>query len=76
MVVTHSALIDRLVDTLTKEKQVRVAEGVDYHFKKECPNGSISIVEIEEDGRGVLVSYADTTHLKDVDLVQKNADVQ
>ncbi|OJT09738.1 hypothetical protein TRAPUB_13769 [Trametes pubescens] len=76
LVVTHSALIDRLVDTLTKEKQVRVAEGVDYHFKKECPKGSISIVEIEEDGRGVLVSYADTTHLKDIDLVQKNADVQ
>lgn len=71
LVVAHGGLIGTLVTTLTGSRKVRAAPGV---VVGRCFNASISVVDLEEDGRGVLVSYADTTHL-DVDLVQENADL-
>ncbi|EIW60260.1 phosphoglycerate mutase-like protein [Trametes versicolor FP-101664 SS1] len=71
LVVAHGGLIGTLVTTLTGSRKVRAAQGV---VVGRCFNASISVVDVEEDGRGVLVSYADTTHL-DVDLVQENADL-
>ncbi|KAH9852685.1 phosphoglycerate mutase-like protein [Lenzites betulinus] len=72
LMVSHGGLIGTLVTNLVGSRRVRAAEGV---VVGRCFNASISVVEVEEDGRGVLLSYADTTHL-DVDLVQENADVQ
>ncbi|KAI0780579.1 phosphoglycerate mutase-like protein [Trametes elegans] len=71
LVVSHGGLIGTLVTSLVGSGKVRAAEGVGVG---RCFNASITVVELEEDGRGVLVSYADTTHLN-VDLVQENADV-
>ncbi|KAI0636623.1 phosphoglycerate mutase-like protein [Trametes polyzona] len=71
LVVSHGGLIGTLVTSLVGSRELRVAEGVRL---TRCFNASISVVEVEQDGRGVLVSYADTTHL-DVGLVQENADV-
>ncbi|KAI0362498.1 phosphoglycerate mutase-like protein, partial [Trametes cingulata] len=72
LVVSHGGLIGTLVTNLVGSRKVRAAEGVEIG---RCFNASISVIEIHEDGKGVLVSYADTTHLN-VDLVQENADVQ
>ncbi|KAI0822745.1 histidine phosphatase superfamily [Trametes gibbosa] len=76
LVVSHGGLIGTLVTNLVGSRRVRAAEGV---VVGRCFNASISVVELDEDGRGMLVSYADTTHLDvdlDVELVQENADVQ
>ncbi|KAI0748488.1 phosphoglycerate mutase-like protein [Daedaleopsis nitida] len=72
LVVSHGGLIGSLVTNLIGSRKVHQAEGV---VISRCFNASISVVELYGDGRGVLVSYADTTHL-DVDLVQENADVR
>ncbi|KAI0373013.1 phosphoglycerate mutase-like protein [Pilatotrama ljubarskyi] len=72
LVVSHGGLIGTLVTNLIGSRKVRAAEGV---VVGRCFNASISVIHIEEDGKGVLVSYADTTHLN-VDLVQENADIQ
>jgi len=50
---------------------VRCAKGVKVG---KCLNGSITVIEVEKNGKGKVVSFGDTTHLV-VDLVQVNADV-
>ena len=72
LVVSHGGLIGTLVKGLLGSRKVRAAEGV---VVGRCFNASISVVELDARGRGVLVSYADTTHI-DGELVQDNADVQ
>ena len=72
LVVSHGGLIGTLVKGLLGSRKVRAAEGV---VVGRCFNASISVVELDARGRGVLVSYADTTHI-DGELVQENADVQ
>ncbi|OSD08503.1 phosphoglycerate mutase-like protein [Trametes coccinea BRFM310] len=72
LVVSHGGLIGTLVTNLVGSRKVVVAEGVEIG---RCFNASISVVDVEESGKGVLVSYADTTHLN-MELLQENADVQ
>ncbi|KAI0807774.1 hypothetical protein C8Q74DRAFT_1229241 [Fomes fomentarius] len=72
LVVSHGGLIGSLVTNLIGSRKVRAAEGVTI---SRCFNASISVVELYPDGKGVLLSYADTTHLNG-DLVQDNADVR
>ena len=72
LAVSHGGLIGTLVTNLLGSRKLREGEGV---VVGRCFNASISVVDLYEDGKGVLVSYADTTHLN-VDLVVKeNADV-
>ncbi|KAI0333597.1 phosphoglycerate mutase-like protein [Cubamyces sp. BRFM 1775] len=72
LVVSHGGLIGTLVTNLVGSRKVEVAEGVTIG---RCFNASISLIDMDESGKGVLISYADTTHLN-VDLVQDNADIQ
>ena len=72
LAVSHGGLIGSLVSNLLGSRKVRAAEGVSTGW---CYNASISVIDVEENGRGVLISYADTTHL-DGDVLQHNADVQ
>ncbi len=72
LAVSHGGLIGNLVTNLIGSRKVRAAEGVTI---SRCFNASISVVELYPDGKGVLLSYADTTHLNG-DLVQDNADVR
>lgn len=72
LVVSHGGHISRLVANLLGSGKMKCAEGVVVNGK--CWNASISVIDILDSGEAVLVSYADTTHLK-VDLVQTNADV-
>ena len=39
-----------------------------------CPNASVTVIEVEKDGHGTLLAFADTTHL-DLELVENNVDV-
>ncbi|KAI0723888.1 phosphoglycerate mutase-like protein [Cerioporus squamosus] len=71
LAVSHGGLIGTLVVNLLGSRKLRAGEGVAIG---RCFNASISVVDLYENGKGVLVSYADTTHLN-VDLVQDNADV-
>ncbi|KAI0707771.1 phosphoglycerate mutase-like protein [Earliella scabrosa] len=71
LAVSHGGLIGQLVLNLIGSRKLRVAEGVEI---TRCFNASISVIEVYGDRKGLLVSYADTTHLN-VDLVQENADV-
>ncbi len=72
LAVSHGGLIGTLVTNLLRSRKLRAGEGVVIW---RCFNASISVVDLYEDGKGVLVSYADTTHLNVVDMVQENADV-
>ncbi|KAI0782212.1 phosphoglycerate mutase-like protein, partial [Abortiporus biennis] len=71
LVTTHGGLIGVLVQTLLGSRKVRCAHGVQVG---KCMNASITVVDVEKDGKGTLVSFADTTHLA-FDLVDVNADV-
>ncbi|KAI0350293.1 phosphoglycerate mutase-like protein [Trametes cingulata] len=73
LVVSHGGVIGRMVPELIKSSKVRRLEGVENPEERRCATASISIIETYEDGKGVLVSYADTTHLSK-DLVQEGAD--
>ncbi len=72
LAVSHGGLIGSLVTNLIGGRKVQAAEGVSTGW---CYNASISVIDVEENGKGVLLSYADTTHL-DGDVLQHNADVQ
>ena len=72
LAVSHGGLIGSLVTNLLGSRKVRAANGVSIGW---CYNASISVIEVDETGKGVLISYADTTHL-DGDVLQHNADVR
>ena len=72
LVVSHGGLIGSLVTNLLGSRKVRAGSGVSTGW---CYNASISVIDVDDSGKGVLISYADTTHL-DGDVLQHNADVQ
>ncbi|TCD70924.1 hypothetical protein EIP91_000830 [Steccherinum ochraceum] len=73
LVVSHGGAIGTLVIQLLGSRKLRCAEGV---VVGRCINASISVVEVRASGNGVLLSYADTTHLEEtLELVEVNADV-
>ena len=71
LVVSHGGLICTLVVGLLGNQKVRCAEGV---VVGRCMNTAISVVEMHENGKGILVSFGDTTHLEGK-LVEVNVDV-
>ena len=71
LMVSHGGLIGNLVTNLLGSRKVRAGKGV---VVGRCYNASISVIELDEKGHGVLVSYSDTTHI-DGELVE-NVDVQ
>ena len=72
LAVSHGGLIGSLVKNLVGSRKLQAAEGVGVGM---CFNASISVIDVDETGKGVLVSYADTTHL-DGGVLERNADVQ
>ncbi|TBU43605.1 phosphoglycerate mutase-like protein [Dichomitus squalens] len=72
LAVSHGGLIGSLITNLIGSRKLQAAEGVAVGW---CFNASISVIDIDETGKGVLVSYADTTHL-DGDVLEHNADVR
>ncbi|KAI1794685.1 phosphoglycerate mutase-like protein [Ganoderma leucocontextum] len=72
LAVSHGGFIGSLVTNLLGSRKVLAAEGVSTGW---CYNASISVIDIEENEIGLLISYADTTHL-DGDVLHCNVDVQ
>ncbi|KAH8099524.1 phosphoglycerate mutase-like protein [Cristinia sonorae] len=70
LVVSHGGAIGTLVLGLVGSRKVRCGKGVAVG---RCMNASVSVVELGEDGAGVLVSFGDTTHLEG-ELVAVNVD--
>lgn len=70
LVVSHGGVIGTLAVGLLGSRKLRCAKGVAVG---RCMNASISVVEVDENGKGVLVSFGDTTHL-DGELVEVNVD--
>ena len=74
LVVSHGGLMHVLLQHLIESRRVRVAQGVDvgrYRF----PNTSVTVIDVDAQGRGTVVMFGDTTHL-DVEFVgaETNAD--
>ncbi|KAI0683710.1 phosphoglycerate mutase-like protein [Cytidiella melzeri] len=73
LVVSHGGLMHVMVQDLIGSRKVKVAREIKIgRFR--FPNASVSVIEVEESGKGALVLFADTTHL-DVELLHANADV-
>ncbi|THG97699.1 hypothetical protein EW026_g4354 [Hermanssonia centrifuga] len=73
LVVSHGGLIRVLLQGLIGSRHVRCAEGVDVG-RYRCSNASVTVIEVDESGKGTLLLFADTAHL-DVELVEGNVDV-
>lgn len=72
LVTTHGGVVGILIETLLGSRKLICDNGV---VITRCFNASITVIELDEKGKGTLMSYADTTHL-DVDFVHTNVDVQ
>lgn len=73
LVVSHGGLIHVMLQNLIESRRLRLGANVHvgrYRF----PNASVTVVEMEETGRGTVVLFADTTHLN-AELVEDNADI-
>ncbi|CCM00009.1 uncharacterized protein FIBRA_02034 [Fibroporia radiculosa] len=62
LVVSHGGYISRLIEGLALTGRIKYAGDVKVNTK--CWNASISVVDVDEYGQGVLIAYSDTTHLK------------
>lgn len=71
LITTHGGLIVTLTQNLLGSRKIRCEDGVKVG---KCLNASISIIEMEKGGKGVLVKYSDAAHL-DANVVEVNVDV-
>lgn len=73
LVISHGGFIGTLMRSLIHGKKVSCAPGV---VVQRCLNTSVTIVDVDHTGLGVIVQWADTSHLKDSsgNFVEGNAD--
>lgn len=71
LIVTHGGLIRTLVRTLVGSRKLTIAPGVATDTI--CLNVSITQIEIDGSGKGVVIRYGDTSHLI-TKAVENNAD--
>jgi broad specificity phosphatase PhoE len=72
LIVSHGSWIRNLVQGLLDHGDLRAEHGVTVG---RCYNTAVSVVEIPRDrGRGKLLQYANTMHLRQVNVIQDNAD--
>jgi len=75
LVTTHGGFIGTLIRTLLRRKKARWAEGV---VAQRCLNTSVTIIEIDMAGQGLIIQSCDVTHLEGLmegKAVEDNADV-
>lgn len=73
LVVSHGGLMHVLLQNLIESRKLRTGRGVDvgrYRF----PNASVTVIEVEKNGKGTVQLFADTTHLE-TELLDGNADI-
>ncbi|KAG6880254.1 hypothetical protein C0992_001822 [Termitomyces sp. T32_za158] len=73
LVVSHGGFIGTLMRSLIHSRRVSCAPGV---VVQRCMNTSVTIVDVNHTGLGVIVQWADTSHLKESsdNVVEENAD--
>lgn len=72
LVVTHGGFIRTLVKNLIQSRKARCDEGVVIW---KCFNSSVTIIEVGNDRKGIIMKYADISHLGAMaDVVESNAD--
>jgi broad specificity phosphatase PhoE len=71
LVTTHGGFIGTLVKTLIRSGKAKCDKGVVIW---KCLNSSITVIEIESNGKGVVVKYGDIAHLVEKKVVETNAD--
>ena len=74
LVTTHGGFIGALMRTLLQRKKVRWGEGV---VGQRCLNTSVTIIDVDKAGQGLIVQSCDITHLRGLaeEAVENNADV-
>ena len=73
VVGTHGGVITTLSRELIGSRKVRCGDGV---IIWQCMNASITVIEVDEDGKGELVRFGDVIHLQQAPLlVASNADI-
>lgn len=60
LVTSHGGFIGTLVHTLIESGKAVSAKGV---VLWRCHNSSVSIIDVQEDGKGVVVQFGDVSHL-------------
>ena len=75
LIVSHGGLMHVLLQNLIESRKLGIARDVEvgrYRF----PNASVTVVEMETNGKGTVVMFGDTTHL-DVEFegIDTNVDI-
>ena len=70
LVTSHGGWIGALVRMLVGSRRARLGEGV---VLGHCGNASVTVLEVDRRGHGVVVRYADTTHVAG-DILGSNVD--
>lgn len=71
LVTSHGGTISQLFNAAQTEGMFETAPGVRY---MRCWNTSVSIVEVDEELKGLVTMYADVSHLLKKKVVGANAD--
>lgn len=71
LVTTHGGWVLALTQSLIGSRKISCGDDVKVG---KCLNASVSVIEVDENGKGTLVKFGDTTHLK-AKLVEVNVDV-
>ncbi|KAG6868824.1 hypothetical protein C0993_009706 [Termitomyces sp. T159_Od127] len=73
LVISHGGFIGTLMRSLIHSKRVSCAPGV---VVQRCLNTSVTIVDVNHTGLGVIMQWADSSHLKSFSnkFVEENAD--
>lgn len=73
LVTTHGGFIGTLVRALLHSRRARCADGI---VVQRCFNTSVTIIDVEEGGKGVVMQYGDISHLEELanGAVEKNVD--
>ncbi|KAG5715689.1 putative phosphoglycerate mutase [Termitomyces sp. T112] len=73
LVISHGGFIGTLMRSLIHSRRVSCAPGV---VVQRCLNTSVTIVDIDHTGLGVIIQWADTSHLNDSssENLKENAD--
>ncbi|KAM6500350.1 phosphoglycerate mutase-like protein [Amanita muscaria] len=74
LVVSHGGVIGTLVRSLIRQQRLKCGQGV---LVLACQNTSVSVIEVEMDGKGVVKEYGNVSHLEgmsELTLLKTNVD--
>ena len=63
LVVVHGVFLKTMITTLLGNKQIECVGGVVIGDGK-CANGSVTIIDVDRRGRGIVTKYGDASHIR------------